>query len=270
MKMLMTRAATFLAVTAVVAGFLAIAPTAQAATQPDYSPWDMILSKYYDPMKGMDYKALKANDGGTLAKLRQSMAKVDVASLNKKEQLAYWINLYNINVVGIIVDNYPVKSIRAISTDLFKFNVFKKDYVPLGNGKMSLGKIEDEKIREGFKDPRIHFAINCAARSCPPIRTEAFVGERLDAQLDDQARRFLNGPTGVKISKKGDTTIVETTKIMDSFPWFEKDFKAWGGGNLAFIRKYVSADKAKMIDQAGKDVKVTHADYNWDLNDWQR
>lgn len=269
MKMLMTRAATFLAVTAIVAGLLASVPPAQAA-QPDYSPWNMILTKYYDPLKGMDYKALKANDAGTIAKLRQSMGKVDVASLNKKEQLAYWMNLYNINVVGIIVDNYPVKSIRAISTDILKFNVFKKDYVPFDNKKMSLKKLEDVNIREGFKDARIHFAINCAARSCPPIRTEAFVGERLDAQLDDQARRFLNGPNGVKISKKGNTTIVETTKIMDGFPWFEKDFNAWGGGNLAFIRKYVSADKAKMIDQAGKNVKVTHDDYNWDLNDWQR
>ena len=270
MKMLMTKAARFLAVAAIVAGLLASVPLAQAA-QPDYSPWNMILTKYYDPAKGMDYKSLKAKDAGTVAKLRQSMAKVDVASLNKKEQLAYWINLYNINVVGIILDNYPVKSIRAISTDpITRVNVFKKDYVPFGSGMTALGKIEDDKIREGFKDPRIHFAINCAARSCPPIRTEAFVGERLDAQLDDQARRFLNGPNGVKISKKGDTTIVETTKIMAGGFWFEKDFKAWGNGTLAFMRKYVSADKAKMIDQAGENVKVTYDDYNWDLNDWLR
>ena len=269
MKMLMTKAARFLAIAAIAGGLLASVSAAQAA-EPDYSPWNMILTKYYDPLKGMDYKSLKANDTATINKLRQTMSKVDVNSLNKKEQLAYWMNLYNINVVALINDNYPVNSIRAISTDLLKFNVFKKDYVPFGNGKMSLSKLEDEKIREGFKDARIHFAINCAARSCPPIRTEAFVGARVDEQLDDQSRRFLNGPNGVKISKKGDTTIVETTKIMSGFPWFGKDFNAWAGGNLSFIRKYVSADKLKMIDQAGKNVKVTYDDYNWDLNDWQR
>src|ERR1700694_4723533 len=96
-----------------------------AQTEPDYSAWTTVLQKYYDPAKGMDYAALKANDAATVQKLRQDLGKVNVAALNKKQQQAYWMNVYNINVVGMILENYPVKSIRDISTDLFKFNVFK-------------------------------------------------------------------------------------------------------------------------------------------------
>jgi len=239
-----------------------------SAADPDYSSWNSLLSKYYDPAKGMDYKGLKAKDAATLSSLRQSLAKVNVGSLTPKEQLAYWINLYNVNVVGVVVDNFPVKGIRDISTDpIVRLNVFKKDYVPFGNGKMSLNDVENTKIRDGFKDARIHFAINCAAKSCPPIRPEAFTGARVDAQLDDQARKFLNGPNGVRLEKKGDTLVIHTTKVMD---WFGKDFDQWGGGKVAFLRKYVTEDKARTIDAAGKKIKIEFAAYSWDLNDRAR
>jgi len=252
------------------AGASTVEAPAAAATQgkePDYAVWNDILSKYYNPQSGMDYKNLKAKDGKRLAALRESLSKVNVNQLDKKQQLAYYINLYNVNVVGVVVDNYPMKSIRDISTDpIRRLNVFEKDYVPFGNGKVALNDVENKFIRERFKDARIHFAINCAAKDCPPIRTEAFVGARVDAQLDDQARRFLNGPTGLKISKKGESVTVETTKVMD---WFKDDFKG-SGGNLAFIQKYASADKQKAIKQAGKNVKLTYDDYDWALNDWKR
>lgn len=247
------------------------APTAPAgftAGEPDYSAWNSLLKRYYDPAKGMDYRNLKAKDGAALRSLREQMMRVNVGSLNPKQQLAYWINLYNINVVGVVVDNYPVKSIRDISTDpIVRLNVFKKDLVPFGNGLTSLDQIENKRIREGFKDARIHFAINCAARSCPPIRTEAYVGARVDEQLDDQARRFLNGPNGVKVGRKNDKVVVSTTKVMD---WFKKDFEQWGGGSVAFIRKYASPDKVKMIDGAGGKVRLEFEDYDWALNDWKR
>jgi hypothetical protein len=242
-------------------------PALQAA-EPDLSQWNRILSTYYDPMKGFDYKNLKAKDEATVQALRQQLARVDVSKLNPKEQLAFWINVYNVNTVGTILENYPVKSIRDISTDpIVRLNVFKKDRVPFGNGKMSLNDVENEKIRDGFKDPRIHFAINCAARSCPPLREEAYVGARLDAQLDDMTRRFLNGPLGVRTENKGSKLVVHTTKIMD---WFGEDFDKWGGGKAAFIRRYVAADKQRAMDQAGGKISLDYDDYNWDLNDWRR
>ena len=241
-----------------------VAPAA-AAAPPDYKPWGDLLTKYYDPAKGMNYKALKANDKKALDDLRRQLGTVDVLSLSRPDQLAYWINLYNVNVVGIVVDHYPVASIRDISTDpIIRLNVFKKDSVQTKKGAMSLQDVEDAKIREGFKDPRIHFAINCAAKSCPPIRTEPYEGAKVSDQLDDQVRKFLNGPHGIRLAKDGGELVVHTTKIMD---WFSKDFNNWGGGQIPFIIRYVSSDKRKQIETAGNQVKLDFDDYDWKLND---
>src|SRR5215210_1193008 len=239
-----------------------------AAPPPDYKPWQDLLAKYYDPARGMSYKALKANDKATLDRLRQQMAMVDPNGLAPKDRLAYWINLYNISVVGIVVDNYPVDSIRDISTNpIIRLNVFKKDSVPTKNGNISLDTIENEKIREAFKDPRIHFAINCAAKSCPPIRPEPYVGARLDQQLDDQVRTFFKSPHNALFEKDKRGVVIHVTKIMD---WFADDFEKWGGGRLAFLRKYLGPDRGRTIDPAKGNVTLEFNDYSWDLNDTSR
>jgi hypothetical protein len=251
--------------TLILLGLLAMAVPAGAAAPPDYKVWGELISKYYDPAKGMNYKALKEQDKKTLDDLRRQMATVDVQSLTRQDQLAYWINLYNINVVGVVVDNYPVASIRDISTDpIVRLNVFKKPSVQTKKGTISLNDVENDKVREGFKDPRIHFAINCAAHSCPPIRTEPYVGSQLSQQLDDQTRKFLNGPNGVRPEKKGGALVLHTTKIMD---WFQDDFDKWGGGQIGFLVRYLSADKSKQILAAGSQVKLDFDDYSWKLND---
>ncbi len=241
-----------------------VAPVA-AAAPPDYKVWGELLSKYYDPAKGMNYKALKANDKKTLDDLRHQMATVDVQALSRDDQFAYWINLYNINVVGVVVDHYPIASIKDLSTDpIIRLNVFKKDSVQTKKGPMSLNGIENDKIREGFKDPRIHFAINCAAKSCPPIRTEPYEGAKIKEQLDDQVRKFLDGPHGARIEKSGGEAVVHVTKIMD---WFGDDFKKWAGGQIAFLKRHVSGDRRKQLDAAGNQVELKFDDYDWKLND---
>jgi len=252
----------FLVVLALLA---AAAAPARAAMPPDTRAWGELLSKYYDPAKGMNYKALKAQDKQTLDDLRHRMAAVDVQTLTRQDQLAYWINLYNISVVGIVVDNYPIESIKDLSTDpIIRLNIFKKDLVDTKRGKVSLNDIENDKIREGFKDPRIHFAINCAAKSCPPIRPEPYAGSRISEQLDDQARKFLNGPNGVHLGKKGVAVVIHTTKVMD---WFAEDFNKWGGGQVAFIIRYVITEKRKPIEDAGGQVSLEFDAYDWKLND---
>lgn len=243
------------------------AAPALAADPPDYKVWGDLLAKYYDPAKGMNYKGLKEKDKATLDELRRKMSTVDPQWLSRPDQLAYWINLYNISVVGIVVDNYPIESIRDLSTDpIIRLNVFKKDSVAVKGGKISLDTIENEKIRAAFKDPRIHFAINCAAESCPPIRPEPYVGGRINQQLDDQTGKFLNGPNGVRLEKSGATLIVSTTKIMD---WFEKDFSRYGGP-LGFIKRYASSEKSKAVEAAGNQVKLVFDEYSWKLNDWKQ
>ena len=246
---------------------LAVFSAPAFAAEPDYKLWQDLLAKHYDPARGMDYKGLQ-QDKASLDRLRQQMATVDAAALSRPEQLAYWINLYNVSVVGVVVDNYPVESIRDISTDLLaRLNVFKKPYVQVRGGTISLDDVENQKIREGFKDPRIHFAINCAAESCPPIRPEPFTGARVSQQLDDQARKFLNGPHGVRLEQDGDELILHVTKILD---WFKDDFEGWGGGTIPFLRKYLTADKVKRIDAAKGKVDLEFDEYSWKLNDAPR
>lgn len=245
-----------------------LSATAAFAQEPDYSEWNRILKGYYDPARGMDYASLKARDAAALQTLRQQLGRANVGAMNPKQQLAYWINVYNVNAVATIVEGYPVKSIRDLSTDpLIRLNVFKKDRVPVGGALISLDEVENKKIRAAFNDARIHFAINCAARSCPPIRSEAYTGAQVDAQLDDQARKFLNGPLGVRLKPDGKELDVHVTKIMD---WFGEDFDKSPGGKAGFLRKYVSADKQRQLDAANGNLDFEWDEYDWALNDWKR
>jgi len=245
---------------------LAAEASPRAGGEPDYAEWDRLLAAYYDPAHGFDYGGLKARDSAALQKLRAALGTVNVSALDRDQQLAFWINLYNVNTVARVVEGYPVASIRDLSSDpIIRLNVFSKETVPFGGGKISLNTIENDKVREGFHDPRIHFALNCAAKSCPPLRGEAFVGARVGAQLDDQVRKFMAGPATRVEAKGGDVTL-HVTKIFD---WFEKDFDRWGGSVVAFVRKYLPSEKARLLPAKG-EVDVEHDDYDWALNDWKR
>lgn len=238
---------------------------ASTVVEPDYSEWNRLLEAWYDPVHGMNYAGLKSRDSAALRRLRERLARVDPARLAPKQQLAYWINLYNVNVVGVVVDNYPVDSILDISGNrLVRHDVFKRPLVALPGGSLSLDDIENQRIRATFEDPRIHFAINCAAKSCPPLRSEAYVGDRLDAQLDDQVRHFAAGP-GVRLVRKGARTVLVTSKILK---WFSDDFDEWGGGAEAFLRRYLPAAKAAAI-ATSSNLSVDYDDYDWTLNDWR-
>jgi hypothetical protein len=241
----------------------ALTLTANAQTDPSNGIWDHLLATHYDPARGMSYAALKGSDSAVLQQLRQQLARTNPDVLTPKQRLAYWINVYNVNTVATIVESYPLKSIRDLSTDpIVRLNVFKKDRVPVfGGGTISLDDVENVKIRNAFHDPRIHFAINCAAKSCPPMRAEAFTGAKVDAQLDDQVRRFVNS-SFVRFSPSGDKLVIHTSKIMD---WFADDF----GDRAAFIRRYATPDKQRLIDQARK-IELEFDDYDWSLNDAKR
>lgn len=240
------------------------APAANAVTNsPDYSAWNSLLEKYYSETGGFDYGELKRNDLETIRQIQQNLARVDAGKLGEKERLAFWINLYNVNVVALVAENYPIDSVQDLSTDpVRRLNVFDKEVVPYGTGKMSLNDVEHGQIRK-FGDPRIHFAINCAAATCPPIRQAgAYTGAGLDSQLDEQTRKFLSGPMGVRIEKKGNATVVTTTKIMD---WFKEDFEKVG--QLAFLKEHLPAEKVKALNAAGDNVRIEYQDYDWSLND---
>ncbi len=242
------------------------------ASEPDYAIWTQILRTHYDPIEGMDYDGLASKDWTSMKQVVQSMAHEDASRLNRDEQLAYYINLYNATVVNLLMANRQVNSIRDLSTDpITRFNIFKKDLVQMRGGNLSLKRLEDDFIRGRFEDPRIHFAINCGARSCPPIRLEAYTGARVQAQLEDQTRAFLSHPKlGVRFEKAGGALVVHVTKIMDTGSWFGEDFEKWGGGRLPFLRKHLSPAQQKALDGQQGNVKLQFDTYDWSLNRWNR
>jgi hypothetical protein len=212
----------------------------------------------------LEYRAVLAGDGAALQTLRRQLAEVDPAALSRPDQLAYWINLYNVSIVALVVDHYPIESVRDLSTDpVIRLNVFKKPAVRVKGGMLSLDEVEHQRIRTGFRDARIHFAVNCAAESCPPLRTEPYVGARLAEQLDDQTRKFLAGPLGARLEQRGGRVSVHVSKVMD---WFAEDFERWAGGQVAFLKRHLPPEQRRRLE-AAEHVELEFDDYSWKLND---
>ncbi len=185
---------------------------------------------------------------------------------SKKEQLAYWINAYNAFTVQLILDNYPTKSIKDIKSGIpFINSVWDIKFINIEGKEYDLNNIEHDIIRKKFKEPRIHFAVNCASYSCPRLRNEAFFPERLEEQLEEQTRLFFND--------KRKNNIVSKDKIVLSsiMKWYSTDFTNKGffsrlfGGKarsqnlISFVNPYVDID-------ISKDAEVKFMHYRWDLN----
>jgi len=228
----------------------------------DHSAFTEILREVVDERGYVDYAALAADPAPLDAYLRR-LAATDPANLSDDDRLAFWLNTYNAYTLKLIVDNYPVGSIRDVVGGAFVPLVntpFKVEFVTVGGEVMTLDGVEHGTIREEFDEPRIHFALVCAALSCPPLRAEAYVGDRLDAQLDEQARRFLTNEAKNRIPADEDT--IELSKI---FSWFKGDFDGNDTALQAFLAPYFDGDVRAKLEQGAYDVDFLS--YDWSLND---
>lgn len=185
-----------------------------------------------------------------------------------KTRLAFWTNAYNAYTLKIICDNYPVKSIRdlhfggMIIGTITKRNAWDRKFVIIAGKEYSLNHIEHDIIRPEFKDARAHFALVCAARSCPPLRPEAFEGATLDAQLDDQGRIFLGEKD--KNHFDGERKIAYLSKIMD---WYGGDFGSNDEERLLYLLPFLPQDTADDIRANPGAWDIKHTEYDWSLND---
>lgn len=219
----------------------------------NHDQWTAILSKHVSSAGQVDYKGIKDNEAQLDTYLAVLSANHPNSDWDKKDQLAFWINAYNAFTVKLIVKNYPVVSIKDLGGSIYKVNTpWDEKFINIGDKTYDLNNIEHGIIRKDFNDPRIHFAVNCASISCPPLRNEAYVGSKLDAQLDDQARSFINDESKNKITKS-------KAKISKLFTWFKGDFTQDGKTVVDFINKY---SKEKITDKT----KITYFDYDWNLN----
>ena len=186
----------------------------------------------------------------------------------EKEKLAFWINAYNAWTLKIICDNYPLKSINELHSGglaigmILKTTVWDKKLVVINNGKTSLSDIEHKIIRPVFKDARIHFAIVCAAKGCPPLRNEAYEADRLDQQLDEQGRIFL----GQK-NKNSFTFGKKLANISPIFGWFKEDFGSKPESVLCFIARYLPESMGKSLAEDAQSWRIKYTYYDWSLNE---
>ncbi|RMD84464.1 MAG: DUF547 domain-containing protein, partial [Lentisphaerae bacterium] len=200
------------------------------------------------------YRGLKTQKA-KLAKLLESwgaVAEAKMRSWPEKRQLAFLINLYNAATLKLIVDHYPVKSIKDIGG--WFTGPWDQKVVPLWGRLVTLNFLEHKLLRKEFHEPRIHLALVCAARGCPPLRSEAYRASRLDAQLDDQAQRYFSMPTGLQIDNNRRKVLV--SKI---FKWYSEDFESV----RAFIRRYVKPE----LQHAVTTYDLDYLAYDWRLNE---
>jgi hypothetical protein len=208
----------------------------------------------------VNYKALKGDRSDLDDYLKQTsvVREPEFKSWSKDQQLAFYINLYNAETFQLIIDHYPVASIKKIG-GIFS-GPWDQVVVELFGKKTTLNNLEHGIIRKQFSDARIHFALVCAAKGCPPLRAEPFVAEKLDAQLGDQGNLFLSELTKNRVDTK--TKTVYLSKI---FSWYAGDFEKSSGSVLLFVRPFFPDGDRKALLQPGYSISYTA--YDWSLNE---
>jgi hypothetical protein len=226
----------------------------------DHGGWDQLLDRYLIKKKNninrFAYKAVSEDDHYKLKAYITSLGNTKISNYNRDEQLAFWINLYNALTIEVILQRYPVYSIRDISSGIFTSGPWKKKLVTVESKRLTLDDIEHRILRPIWQDPRLHYAVNCAAIGCPNLQPQAFTASNTEIMLEKAALEFVNHPRAAMVSSSG------KLRVSSIYNWFEEDF---GGkkGVLAHLRQYA---KPKLSD-ALQDVDEIYGDhYNWELN----
>jgi len=238
--------------TLLIAGIWVAGPGVQAA-QVDHALFASLLSKHVKDGV-VDYQGVK-DDEAILDQYLAALAAVDPEPLSTDDQFAFYVNAYNAWTIKLILSRYPdIRSIKDLGS-LFS-SPWKKTIARIDGGLLTLDQIEHDILRKRFMDPRVHFAVNCASKSCPPLQGEPFTGSRLNDQLNQAAQAFINAPRFNRL--EGDTLWV--SKIFD---WFSEDFQ---GGVVAYFIQFADAPLSDQLVKNKERIKVKYLDYDWSLN----
>jgi hypothetical protein len=257
------------------------APAAQlwekwAANEPssrttvDQQAWQAFLRRYLveepDGVNRVRYGEVTAGDKLALGRHIEAMSRVGVLSLNREEQFAYWINLYNALTVNLVLEHYPVASIRDISLGVRAFvtslitggsGPWGAELIEIGGEPIGLDDIEHRILRPLMRDNRIHYAVNCASIGCPNLSPVPFTAKNLPELLDRGARLFVNHPRGVRPEGDGLT-------VSSIYQWYKVDFGGNWEGVLAHLHRYATPATVRIL--AGFNT-IANDTYDWRLND---
>lgn len=249
--------------------FLPITVAKPAAAEPRDAVFNELLARYVKPnpdgVNRVDYGAWKANaaDKDRLAKYIAELQTRAASKLPRAEAIAFWSNLYNAVTLDVVLARYPIASIRDIKSEgLFDPKAYlgpwRTKRVTVEGKSLSLDDIEHEILRPTFKDPRIHYAVNCASFGCPNLRTKAWVAATLEADLDAAARDFINHPRGIAVLHGN------KLKVSSIYKWFVDDFGGNDAGVIAHLKKYAGE---KLAGTLAAGASIGSDDYDWSLND---
>ena len=211
----------------------------------DHGTWNELLKTHVSSIGKVDYNGFITDENQLDAYLQMLSDQKPEKTWPDNKRLAYWINAYNAFTIALIIDHYPVKSIMDIE------NAWDIKFIQLEDKTYTLNEIEHEIIRKEFEEPRIHFALVCAAVSCPVLLNEAYLAESLDSQLQKQGKKFINDPNRNDIE-------TNKAKISQIFNWFGEDFTK-KGTLIDFLNQF---SKTKL----DPDATIGFMEYNWDLN----
>jgi hypothetical protein len=226
----------------------------------DHRAWQSLLDRYLDANQSgvnrFDYAKLKANaaDKGKLKGYLKSLMKLDPRTYSKAEQKPYWINLYNALTVHLIVNRYPIESIKKIGW--FGLGPWDKELVKIQGKKLTLNNIEHGILRPIWRDNRIHYAVNCASFGCPNLASKAYTAANTERLLEAGAKAYVNHPRGVQF-KNGKLL------VSSIYHWYEVDFGGNNAGLIKHLQEYAQPALAKRL--RGYKGVIDH-DYDWRLN----
>ena len=236
---------------------------AGSAATIDHTGWTRFLDRYREPgpngVARIDYGAVSPGDREALEAYIDRLAATRIDEYSRDQQLAYWINLYNALTVRVVLEHYPVESIKDIdiSPGWFSSGPWGAKLVEVEGAELSLDDIEHRILRPIWKDPRIHYAVNCASIGCPDLQPVAFTADNAERLLDAGARSYINHPRGAAFAE-GELV------VSSIYEWFQADFGGSEAGVLRHLRQYARPELASRLAQRqGYD---DHR-YDWTLND---
>jgi len=234
----------------------------------DHSAWQIFLDNYLvsNPLNtesstiaGINlvrYAAVSKEDRGLLNNYLKKLESTAVSSFSRPQQRAFWINLYNASTVNLILEHYPLESITKISFSFFSFGPWDEELLTVEGEELSLNDIEHRILRPIWRDPRIHYALNCASLGCPNLLPQAFTELNTESLLEQGARDYINHPRGADVQ---DDSII-LSKI---YEWYQADFGGDEEGVLLHLQQYSTKERLKSLN--AEELEIDYQ-YDWRLN----
>ena len=214
----------------------------------DHSTWDQLLKQNVREDGLVAYEGFKADQKPLNDYIQYLSKQIPDKSWSYEEQLAYFINVYNANTIKLIVDNYPVESIKKVDATI---SPFLKSFIVIGEKEFSLADIEKGFLQK-MNEPRMHFAINCASYSCPKLLRDAYTAENVNKLMDKAAKEFIN-------SNKNDIS-ENKVRLSEIFKWYKKDFLLKSESIIDYINQYSET-------KINANAEISFIEYDWSLND---